>query len=66
MCSAEKAEMLVGDFGNGAVRQEEGGRGKPKRRYKDVINENMKLVGVSKADAEVKDRWGQMIRCVDP
>ncbi|KAK3533449.1 hypothetical protein QTP70_022252, partial [Hemibagrus guttatus] len=39
-------------------------RGRPKRRYMDVINEDMKLVGASVEDAEDGDR--EMIRCGDP
>ncbi|KAK3569029.1 hypothetical protein QTP86_021562 [Hemibagrus guttatus] len=41
-------------------------RGRPKRRYMDVINEDMKLVGASVEDAEDRDRWREMIRCGDP
>ncbi|MCJ8749155.1 hypothetical protein PDJAM_G00173060 [Pangasius djambal] len=41
-------------------------RGRPKRRYMDVINEDMKLVGASVEDAEDRDRWRVMIRCGDP
>ncbi|KAK3517734.1 hypothetical protein QTP70_017145 [Hemibagrus guttatus] len=37
-------------------------RGRPKRRYMDVINEDMKLVGASVEDAEDRDRWREMIR----
>ncbi|KAK3526662.1 hypothetical protein QTP70_030874 [Hemibagrus guttatus] len=32
-------------------------RGRPKWRYMDVINEDMKLVGASVEDAEDRDRW---------
>ncbi|MCJ8737661.1 hypothetical protein PDJAM_G00026650 [Pangasius djambal] len=32
-------------------------RGRPKRRYMDIINEDMKLVGASVEDAEDRDRW---------
>ncbi|KAK3569543.1 hypothetical protein QTP86_034825 [Hemibagrus guttatus] len=32
-------------------------RGRPKRRYMDGINEDMKLVGASVEDAEDRDRW---------
>ncbi|GAA6080023.1 uncharacterized protein LOC107672441 isoform X1 [Tachysurus ichikawai] len=39
-------------------------KGRPKRRYMDVINEDMKLVGASVEDAE--DRWRELIRCGDP
>ncbi|KAK3511052.1 hypothetical protein QTP70_029380 [Hemibagrus guttatus] len=41
-------------------------RGRPKRRYMDVINEDMKLVGARVEDAEDRDRWRKMIRCGDP
>ncbi|KAK3575295.1 hypothetical protein QTP86_023417 [Hemibagrus guttatus] len=41
-------------------------RGRPKRRYMDGINEDMKLVGARVEDAEVRDRWREMIRCGDP
>ncbi|KAK3552622.1 hypothetical protein QTP86_017898 [Hemibagrus guttatus] len=41
-------------------------RGRPKRRYMDGINEDMKLVGASVEDAEDRDRWRKMIRCGDP
>ncbi|KAK3526298.1 hypothetical protein QTP70_022688, partial [Hemibagrus guttatus] len=40
-------------------------RGRPKRRYMDGINEDMKLVGASVEDAEDRDRWREMIRCGD-
>ncbi|KAK3571406.1 hypothetical protein QTP86_010698 [Hemibagrus guttatus] len=41
-------------------------RGRPKRRYMDGMNEDMKLVGASVEDAEDRDRWREMIRCGDP
>ncbi|MCI4387574.1 hypothetical protein PGIGA_G00075700 [Pangasianodon gigas] len=41
-------------------------RGRPKRRYMEVINEDMKLVGASVEDAEDRDRWRVMICCGDP
>ncbi|KAK3540053.1 hypothetical protein QTP70_023811 [Hemibagrus guttatus] len=41
-------------------------RGRPKRRYMDGINEDMKLVGVCVEDTEDRDRWREMIRCGDP
>ncbi|KAK3542667.1 hypothetical protein QTP86_032413 [Hemibagrus guttatus] len=41
-------------------------RGRPKRRYMGVINEDMKLVGARVEDAEDRDRWREMIRCGDP
>ncbi|KAK3546381.1 hypothetical protein QTP70_026164, partial [Hemibagrus guttatus] len=37
-------------------------RGRPKRRYMDGINEDMKLVGARVEDTEDKDRWREMIR----
>ncbi|KAK3509068.1 hypothetical protein QTP70_020206 [Hemibagrus guttatus] len=37
-------------------------RGRPKRRYMDGINEDMKLVGASVEDAEDRERWREMIR----
>ncbi|KAK3533410.1 hypothetical protein QTP70_019490, partial [Hemibagrus guttatus] len=37
-------------------------RGRPKRRYMDGINEDMKLVGASVEDVEDRDRWREMIR----
>ncbi|KAK3511407.1 hypothetical protein QTP70_007333 [Hemibagrus guttatus] len=41
-------------------------RGRPKRRYMDGINDDMKLVGASVEDAEDRERWREMIRCGDP
>ncbi|KAK3529832.1 hypothetical protein QTP86_006912 [Hemibagrus guttatus] len=41
-------------------------RGRPKRRYMDGINEDMKLVGASVEDAEDRDRWREMICCGHP
>ncbi|KAK3545792.1 hypothetical protein QTP70_013128, partial [Hemibagrus guttatus] len=41
-------------------------RGRPKRRYMDGINEDMKLVGASVEDAEDRYGWREMIRCGDP
>ncbi|KAK3514571.1 hypothetical protein QTP70_021622 [Hemibagrus guttatus] len=41
-------------------------RGRPKRRYMDGMNEDMKLVGASVEDAEDRDRWREMIRYGDP
>ncbi|KAK3514499.1 hypothetical protein QTP70_018669 [Hemibagrus guttatus] len=37
-------------------------RGSSKRRYLDVINEEMKLVGGSDEDAEDRDKWREIIR----
>ncbi|KAK3552031.1 hypothetical protein QTP70_031579 [Hemibagrus guttatus] len=41
-------------------------RGRPKRRYMDGINEDMKLVGASVEDVEDMDRWREMIHCAAP
>ncbi|KAF7651093.1 hypothetical protein LDENG_00116160 [Lucifuga dentata] len=41
-------------------------RGRPKRRFMDVVKEDMKLVGVREEEAEDRVRWKQMIRCGDP
>jgi hypothetical protein len=41
-------------------------RGRPKRRFMDVVKEDMKEVGVRGEEAEDKARWRQMIRCGDP
>ncbi|KAF3697472.1 hypothetical protein EXN66_Car013152 [Channa argus] len=40
-------------------------RGRAKRRFMDVVREDMKLVGVREEDAEDRVRWRQMIRCGD-
>ncbi|KAF7647373.1 hypothetical protein LDENG_00173260 [Lucifuga dentata] len=41
-------------------------RGRPKRRFMDVVKEDMKLVGVREEEAEDRVRWRQMIGCGDP
>ncbi|KAF7667879.1 hypothetical protein LDENG_00044320 [Lucifuga dentata] len=41
-------------------------RGRPKRRFMDVVKEDMKLAGVREEEAEDRVRWRQMIRCGDP
>ena len=40
-------------------------RGRPKRRFMDVVKEDMKFDGVRKEDAENRVRWRQMIHCGD-
>ena len=40
-------------------------RGRPRRRFMDVVKEDMKLVGV-KEEAEDRVRWRLMIHCGDP
>ena len=42
-------------------------RGRLKRRFMDVVKENMKVVGVREEDAEDRVRWRQMTPpCGDP
>ena len=41
-------------------------RGRPKRRYMDVVNVDMQVVGVKEEDAEDRERWKGLIRCGDP
>lgn len=38
---------------------------KPKRRFIDVVKEDMKLVGVREEDAEYRVRWRHLIGCGD-
>ena len=37
--------------------------GRPKRRYLDIIKEDMGEVGAKETDVEDKKMWGMMIRC---
>ncbi|PME06485.1 hypothetical protein A8A06_13560 [Escherichia coli] len=41
-------------------------RGRPQRRFMDVVKEDMQRVGVREEDARDRVRWRQMIRCGDP
>lgn len=41
-------------------------RGRPRRRFMDVVKEDMKVVGAREEDAEDRVRWRQLIRCGDP
>uniref|UniRef100_A0A3B3I9A4 ribonuclease H n=1 Tax=Oryzias latipes TaxID=8090 RepID=A0A3B3I9A4_ORYLA len=41
-------------------------RGRPKRRYMDVLTEDMKLANVRVEDVHDRVRWKRMIRCGDP
>ena len=41
-------------------------KGRPKRRYMDVIREDMRVPGVREEDVGDRPRWKQMIRCGDP
>ena len=38
-------------------------RGRPKRRFLDVVKEDMKEVGVKEMDIEDRKMWRMMIRC---
>ena len=40
-------------------------RGRPKRRFVDVVKEDMKLAGVREEDVEDRGRWKQMLHCGD-
>ncbi|KAI5606440.1 hypothetical protein C0J50_1939, partial [Silurus asotus] len=41
-------------------------RGRPRRRFMDVVKEDMQVVGVKEADVEDRGVWRQMIQCGDP
>ena len=41
-------------------------RGRPKRRFLDVVKEDMKEVGVKEMDIEDRKMWRMMIRCCHP
>lgn len=41
-------------------------RGRPKRRFIDVVGEDMQVVGMTEEDREDRKRWKQMIHCGDP
>ena len=41
-------------------------RGRPKRRYMDVIREDMRVAGVREEDVVDRPKWRGMIRCGDP
>ena len=41
-------------------------RGRPKRRFLDVVKEDMKEVGAKETDVEEKKVWRMMIRCGHP
>ncbi|KAI5615084.1 hypothetical protein C0J50_3309, partial [Silurus asotus] len=41
-------------------------RGRPRRRFIDVVREDMQVVGVKEADVEDRGVWRRMIRCGDP
>ena len=41
-------------------------RGRPKRRFLDVVKEDMKEVGVKEMDIKDRKMWRMMIRCGHP
>ena len=41
-------------------------RGRPKRRFLDVVKENMREVGAKEMDVEDRKMWRMMIRCGHP
>ena len=41
-------------------------RGRPRRRFMDVVKEDMKVVGAREQDAEDRVRWRTLIGCGDP
>ena len=41
-------------------------RGRPKRRYMDVVGEDMRVVGVTEDDTGDRAVWRRLIRCGHP
>ncbi|KAI5090669.1 hypothetical protein C0J45_19530, partial [Silurus meridionalis] len=41
-------------------------KGRPRRRFMDVVREDMRVVGLKEADVEDRGVWRQMICCGDP
>ena len=41
-------------------------RGRPKRRFLDVVKEDMREVGAKETDVEDRKMWRMMIRCGHP
>ena len=41
-------------------------RGRPKRRFEDVVKEDTAEVEVTEKDTEDRDNWRRKIRCGDP
>ena len=52
------------DDGNGVTRKEE--KRRPKRRFLDVVKEDMEEVGAKETDIEDRKMWKMMIRCGHP
>lgn len=40
--------------------------GRPKRRFRDLVREDMQVVGVTEKDSEERKRWKQIIHRSDP
>ncbi|KAF7687614.1 hypothetical protein HF521_014842 [Silurus meridionalis] len=59
----------MGYIGRRMLRMEPPGRrkrGRPKRRFMDVVREDIQVVGLKEADVEDRGVWRRMIRCGDP
>ncbi|MFY0323996.1 hypothetical protein [Bacillus sp. YIM B13585] len=59
----------MGYIGRRMLRMEPPGRrkrGRPRRRFMDVVREDMQVVGLKEADVEDRGVWRRMIRCGDP
>ena len=41
-------------------------RGKPKRKYMDIVKEDMRVVGVTEDAVGDWEKWKKRIRCGDP
>ncbi|KAI5606473.1 hypothetical protein C0J50_1972, partial [Silurus asotus] len=41
-------------------------RGRPRRRFVDVVREDMQVVGLKEADVKDRGVWRRMTRCGDP
>ena len=41
-------------------------RGRPARRWMDVIREDMEELGLEEKDAEDRDKWRKLVRYGDP
>ena len=41
-------------------------RGRPKRRFTDVVREDMLVIGVAERDVEDRQKWRRTICCGEP